>query len=40
MAGGSAYRGAFSEIIPHLTVVHGVAGGVLDIIDAWCCEVS
>lgn len=28
------YRGAFSEIIPHLTVVHGVAGGVLDMIEA------
>jgi len=28
------YRGAFSEIIPHLTVVHGVAPDVLDMIDA------
>jgi len=27
------HQGTFSEIIPHLTVVHGVAGGVLDMIE-------
>ncbi len=33
MAGGSAGRVPFSEIIPNLTVVHGVEGGVLDMIE-------
>ena len=28
------YRGAFSEIIPHLTVAHGVAPDVLDMVEA------
>ena len=28
------YGGAFTEIIPHLTVVHGVAGSLLDTIEA------
>lgn len=28
------YRGAFSEIVPHLTVAHGVAADVLDMIEA------